>query len=63
MDAVLKDLAAWRPKVRSGGLLAGDDYLWRDETGRKSVKDAVAKFALRFGLKPEIIGSQFIIAV
>jgi len=25
-DALLKDLAAWYPKVRPGGLLTGDDY-------------------------------------
>ncbi|HXC55333.1 MAG TPA: class I SAM-dependent methyltransferase [Rhizomicrobium sp.] len=62
-DAVLKDLGAWRPKLRSGGLLCGDDYRWRDEQGRASVKDAVARFAQRFGLKPAVIRSQFVIAV
>ena len=63
MAAVLADLAAWRKKVRGGGFLCGDDYRWRDETGRLSVKDAVAKFALRFGLKPIILRSQFLIPV
>lgn len=63
MAAVLADLGAWRTKVRSGGFLCGDDYRWRDEQGRHSVKDAVAKFSLRFGLKPQIIGTQFVIPV
>jgi len=63
MAAVLADLGAWRRCVRGGGLLCGDDYRWRDEQGRASVKDAVSKFALRFALKPDIIGTQFIIRV
>lgn len=27
-DAVCKDIKAWRPKVRGGGLISGHDYEW-----------------------------------
>jgi len=43
-DAVVQDLTAWLPKVRSGGILAGHDYINRDGKGRRSkceVKRAV----------------------
>lgn len=37
-EAVEKDLAEWWPKIRSGGILVGDDYKW----------DGVRKAARRF---------------
>lgn len=43
-EAVKADLAAWYPKIKLGGALAGDDYDWRDEAGRLSVKQAVDEF-------------------
>jgi hypothetical protein len=42
---VLDDLAAWYPKVRSGGVLAGHDYHW------PGVSRAVREFARAKGLK------------
>jgi hypothetical protein len=43
-DAVRADLTAWYPKVKPGGQLVCDDYHWRDEAGRQSVKAAVDAF-------------------
>jgi len=43
-DEVLADLQRWRPKLKLGGFIAGDDYGWKDESGRASIKDAVARF-------------------
>lgn len=37
-EAVLEDLTAWYPKVRSGGLVAGHDFSWQ------GVKEAVEEF-------------------
>ena len=37
-DSVLEDIAAWRPKVRDGGILAGHDF----QHSFPSVMDAVA---------------------
>lgn len=28
-DNVLRDLQAWAPKIRPGGVMAGDDYTWK----------------------------------
>jgi SAM-dependent methyltransferase len=44
-DGVAKDLAAWFPKVRPGGVFCGDDYDW------DGVKGAVNKFAAERGLR------------
>jgi hypothetical protein len=47
-DAVCADLAAWWPKVRSGGLLTGHDYgIYLDSTGEWGVRRAVDEFAER----------------
>jgi predicted O-methyltransferase YrrM len=53
-DSVVADLAAWYPLVKSGGILAGHDYLngtcaegWPADFG---VKQAVDEFAAREGL-------------
>lgn len=52
-EAVLADLAAWVPKIRKGGVIAGHDYLdgarWEGEFG---VKKAVTTF---FGRSPDIV--------
>jgi SAM-dependent methyltransferase len=42
--AVLDDLTAWHSKVRPGGYLVCDDYLWVDESGKLSVKAAIHDF-------------------
>lgn len=39
-EAVKKDVLAWLPKVKSGGILAGHDYAWCEEV-RKAVHDAL----------------------
>ena len=66
-DAVTQDILAWLPKITPGGQLACDDYFWRDEAGRLSVKDAVDDFmraqpegAVRGEKYP---GGQFVIRV
>ena len=41
LDAVRADLAAWRPKIRDGGLILGHDYI---ETGDYGVIPAVNEF-------------------
>jgi Methyltransferase domain len=62
-DAVLADLAAWAPKVRPGGVIAGDDY---GETGQwwgDGVQRAVAEFTASGGWRLAAVhGSQFLLA-
>jgi hypothetical protein len=59
-EAVRADLAAWYPKVRPGGLLAGHDYANRDHEDpgrgitRWGVKRAVDEFAHYHGLRLDI---------
>jgi predicted O-methyltransferase YrrM len=61
-EAVLNDLITWRPKVRRGGVLAGDDLNWRDEKGTRSVRLAVATFITKECLKVESLpAGQFMI--
>lgn len=43
-DAVLSDLQAWYLKVKSGGVIVLDDYLWRDEADVESVRVAIKEF-------------------
>lgn len=43
-ESVLRDLHSWYPKLRSGGLLVGDDYAWPD------VQKAVTTFSDRMGI-------------
>lgn len=40
-DCVKEDIAAWLPKVKVGGILAGHDYGWSDEV-RRAVDESVA---------------------
>lgn len=63
-QAVLQDLRLWYPKIRIGGLLAGDDYTWRDEAGQLSVARAVREFVTIAGIAAqEQISAQFVIQV
>jgi Methyltransferase domain len=42
-ESVLRDLAAWYPKVKTGGLIAGDDWCFPDH-GELGVRGAVQDF-------------------
>ncbi|MBL9090228.1 MAG: class I SAM-dependent methyltransferase [Planctomycetaceae bacterium] len=54
-DAVRSDIAAWWPKVRGGGVLAGHDYLGpRDRRGIWGVAKAVNEFAVTYGLTVDV---------
>ena len=55
-EAVLEDLSLWLPKVRSGGLIAGHDYLEGVlPEGVFGVKSAVLEF---FGREPDIVTDE-----
>ena len=59
-DFVRGDLEAFAPKLRTGGLLAGDDYgsqgWWED-----GVRRAVDEFVPRDDFEPVLLGSQFLL--
>ena len=63
-SAVLADLEAWYPKLKPQGSLVLDDYYWRDEAGKRSVKAAVDAF---LGNRPvgscKTVAGQFILNV
>jgi hypothetical protein len=40
-ECVKEDIAAWLPKVKIGGILAGHDYSWSDDV-RRAVDESVA---------------------
>lgn len=52
---VRQDLDAWVPKVRSGGLIAGHDYIYRAEKPHIQVKAAVDKFIADHQIEPVFI--------
>ena len=59
-EGVSADLAAWFPKVRAGGFLAGDDYGEEGSWFGAGVTRAVDEFRERCaGL--EVIGTQFVL--
>jgi len=45
-EAVLRDIDAWWPKLRAGGLMGGDDWAWTDTQGHYPVCESVVR---RFG--------------
>jgi len=51
-EAVVKDLAAWHPKIKKGGILCGDDIGW------SGVKRAVDEFFLGLGKEYQIISKN-----
>ena len=59
-EHVLLDLELSTRKVRGGGFVAGDDYLWRDGDDQP-VKRAVNRFSDAGKLDVEIIGNQYLI--
>lgn len=48
-EAVYKDLTLWYPKVKTGGIISGHDYMWVDAR----VKQAVDRFFLFTGVTQE----------
>ncbi len=61
-EAVVADLEAWTPKVKRGGFVTGDDYYWRDESSKRSVKRAVDEFRARHDIREFLVkNEQFII--
>ena len=61
-EAVGQDLRLWAPRIKPGGVLAGDDYIWRDEHGNYPVKQAVRDFIERLpSCQVTIAGDQFIL--
>ena len=70
LDEVRQDLAAWWPKMRSGGLFAGHDYA--DYVGgdpatagkaHPGVKQAVDEFAASLGLTIRISRASWLLEV
>lgn len=59
-EAVKADLAAYYPKVKPGGYLAGDDYGYRSGWFEDGVTRAVDEFAPDRG-ELRIIGTQFLL--
>ena len=51
-EAVVKDLAAWYPKVKKGGIICGDDIGW------PGVKKAVDEFFIRLNKEYQIISKN-----
>ena len=61
-SAVLADLrGAWRA-VRPSGIIAGDDYFWRDDEGSLGVRRGVRQFSRETAAPFRRLGSQFIFA-
>jgi predicted O-methyltransferase YrrM len=56
-DSVKKDIEAWFPKVKKGGILAGHDYGYPKWPG---VKIAVDEFSLKNNLKVNSINNLYI---
>jgi hypothetical protein len=62
--AAKDDIEAWFPKVKPHGIIAVDDYGWKDEAGTLSVKRAVDEFIKEHDLrKPTVRGNQCILIV
>jgi hypothetical protein len=59
-EHVREDLALWWPKVRSGGIFAGHDYLEGLVGGVEyGVKHAVTEFAAEHGLEVNVIPEEW----
>ena len=50
-QAAFDDLVAWYPKVKIGRAILLDDYYWRDEARRLSVKDAADRSVAAYGIR------------
>jgi hypothetical protein len=64
-EFVLQDLQEFAAKIKPGGFLTGDDYLWEspDQPGDLPVQRAVEEFAAENQLQVEIIGGQFLVRI
>ncbi len=51
-EAVVADIAAWLPKIRKGGIIAGHDYFRNAGPSHIHVIWAVQGFATSWGIKP-----------
>jgi hypothetical protein len=61
-EAVLADIRAFYPKLQPTGTLVLDDYYWRDEAGRRSVKAAIEEFLRTTQVHTaRLVADQFII--
>lgn len=60
-EAVFRDLELSWQRVKDGGIVAGDDYYWRDSDGSHPVKQAVDSFCAKMGCQFELVGNQFMI--
>jgi hypothetical protein len=58
-DAVSADIAAWLPRVRPGGLLAGHDYYDGDRGYIYGVKRAVEEARARAGLETRVTRREY----
>ncbi|MGH2617693.1 MAG: class I SAM-dependent methyltransferase, partial [Thermomicrobiales bacterium] len=58
-DAVRRDLELWKPKLRQGGIIAGDDYRESPVYGTDVIR-AVDEFAIAHGLTVESKGRQYL---
>lgn len=54
-EFVLQDLAAWTPKVRCGGIVAGHDYHLLPRQPFIQVREAVDAFASDHGIEPVFV--------
>jgi len=52
-DGVYADLVAWYPKIRSGGIFAGHDYLNPDYQVKEAVRDFIADKNMDVYIIPE----------
>lgn len=58
-EFVLSDLKQAWPLLKAGGVLAGDDYRWRDpQRGQRTVQRAVREFAAANGASYQVVGKH-----
>ncbi len=62
-EAVLEDLNLSHKRVKKSGIIAGDDYYWKDSDGSLSVQTAVDKFCSEHGYNKKLIVGQFILTL
>lgn len=53
-EGVSRDIQAWHPKVKAGGLLCGHDYANKNDPCGMEVKRAVDEWAVKLGKKVEL---------